>query len=179
MIDLTILPPNLKDIRQFFMTEPDFTPPAAAVRPHVVASPNGGRSDPYYWLRDDARENPEVLAYLRAENAYREQCMQAGKPFENALYQEIVSRLKQDDASVPYRKQGYWYITRFEAGREHPVYARRKGSLEAPEEVLLDANVLAEGHEYYRIGSLEVSPDGAWLAFCEDSVGRREYALRF
>src|SRR5882762_8527049 len=101
--DLTILPPNLKDIRQFFMTEPDSTPPVAAVRPHVVVSPNGGRTDPYYWLRDDARENPEALAYLRAENAYREQCMQAGKPFENALYQEIVARLKQDDASVPYR----------------------------------------------------------------------------
>ena len=161
------------------MIEPDFKPPVAAIRPHPVASRYGERLDPYYWLRDDKRENPEVLAYLTAENAYREQCMQAGKPFENALYEEIVSRLKQDDASVPYRKHGYWYITRFEAGKEHPVYARRKGSLEAPEEILLDANVLAAGHEYYRIGALEVSPDGAWLAFCEDTVGRREYALRF
>jgi oligopeptidase B len=135
--------------------------------------------DPYYWLRDDERTNPEVLAYLEAENAYRERCTAATKPIEDALYQEIVSRLKQDDATVPYRHRGYWYNSRFEPGKEHPIYARRRGSLDAPEEVLLDANALAEGHDYYRIGALEVSPDCAWLAFCEDTVGRRQYTLRF
>jgi oligopeptidase B len=154
-------------------------PPIAPLRPHLVASPHGDRTDPYYWLRDDDRTNPEVLAYLTAENAYQEQCMRAVKPFENALYEEIISRLKQDDSSVPYRLHGYWYHTRFEPGKEHPIFARRKGSLEAPEEILLDANVLATGHDYYQIGSLEVSPDSAWLAFCEDTVGRRQYTLRF
>jgi oligopeptidase B len=164
---------------QIPMIEPDLNPPVAAVRPHTVASPHGGRTDPYYWLRDDERTNPEVLAYLAAENAYRERCMRAGKPFENALYEEIVSRIKQDDSSVPYRLHGYWYNTRFEPGKEHPIFARRQGSLEAPEDVLLDANVLAVGHDYYQIGALEVSPDSAWLAFCEDTVGRRQYTLRF
>ncbi len=161
------------------MTEPEFTPPVAAVRPHAVSSPYGLRNDPYYWLRDDDRANPQVLAYLEAENAYRERRMAAVKPVENALYEEIVSRLKQDDTSVPYRKNGYWYNTRFEPGQEHPIFARRKGSLDAPEEILLDANVLAAGHDYYRIGSVEVSPNSAWLAFCEDTVGRRQYTLRF
>jgi oligopeptidase B len=161
------------------MLEPDFDPPVAAKRPHPVASPHGERTDPYYWLRDDERTDPEVLAYLAAENTYRERCMSPGKPFENALYEEIISRLKQDDSSVPYRRYGYWYNTRFEAGKEHPIFARRKDSLEAPEEILLDANALAAGHDYYQIGALEVSPDSAWLAFCEDTVGRRQYTLRF
>jgi oligopeptidase B len=154
-------------------------PPLAAIKPHAVPSPFGARNDPYYWLRDDERGSPEVLAYLKEENAYREQSMAAAKPLENLLYSEIFARLKQDDSTVPYRKNGYWYNTRFEPGKEHPIFARRKASLEAPEEILLDANVLAAGHEYYRVGALEVSPDGAWLAFCEDTVGRRQFTLRF
>jgi len=161
------------------MTEPEFQPPVAAVRPHIVASPHGDRTDPYYWLRDDERTNPEVLAYLAAENAYWERCTAAGKPFENALYEEIISRVKQDDSSVPYRMHGYWYHTRFAPGQEHPIFGRRKGSLEAPEDVMLDANLLAVGHDYYRIGAMEISPDSEWLAFCEDTVGRRQYTLRF
>ncbi len=161
------------------MIEPDFNPPVAAVRPHTITSPHGARTDPYYWLRDDQRANPEVLAYLAAENAYRERCMAAVQPFENTLYEEIIARLKQDDTSVPYRKRGFWYITRFEPGKEHPIFARRKGSIDAPEEILLDANALALGHDYYRIGALEVSPNCQWLAFCEDTVGRRQYTLRF
>ena len=161
------------------MSEPEFQPPVAAVRPHIVASPHGDRTDPYYWLRDDERTNPEVLAYLAAENAYWERCTAAGKPFENALYEEIISRVKQDDSSVPYRMHGYWYHTRFAPGQEHPIFGRRKGSLEAPEDVMLDANLLAVGHDYYRIGAMEISPDSEWLAFCEDTVGRRQYTLRF
>jgi len=135
--------------------------------------------DPYYWLRDDRRADPQVLAYLAAENAYRQRCMAAVKPFEDALYEEIVARLKQDDASVPYRKRGYWYHSRFEPGMEHPIFARRKGAIDAPEEILLDANALAVGRDYFLIGALEVSPDGAWLAYCEDTVGRRQFTLRF
>ncbi len=161
------------------MNDTDPRPPIADIRPHAVTSPQGVRSDPYYWLRDDERTHPEVLGYLQAENAYRERRMRAVKPLEEALYEEIVARIKQDDATVPFRKQGYWYYTRFEPGKEHPIFARRKGALDAPEEILLDANALAQGHDYYRIDSLEVSPDNAWLAFCEDTVGRRQYTLRF
>src|SRR6202049_1623738 len=176
---MTILPPNLRTSIANSMTDADFKPPVAAIRLHAVMSPYGARIDPYYWLRDDERTNPEVLAYLAEENAYRARCMATSQPCENALYEEIVARLKQDDASVPYRKHGYWYNTRFEPGKEHPIFARRKGSLEAPEEILLNANALAAGHDYYRIGAFEVSPNCMWLAFCEDTVGRRQYALRF
>ena len=161
------------------MPESDPKPPIAAIKPHPVASPFGVRTDPYYWLRDDERANPQVLAYLNEENAFRERSMARAKPLEDALYEEIIARLKQDDSTVPYRKNGYWYNTRFEPGKEHPIYARRKTSLDAPEEILLDANVLAAGHDYYRIDAIEVSPNGAWLAFCEDTVGRRQYTLRF
>jgi oligopeptidase B len=164
-------------------------PPVAPKRPHLIASPHGERVDPFYWLRDDERRNSEVLAYLREENAYKERQLAAVKPLEDRLYTEIVARLKQDDSTVPYHKHGYWYYTRFEPGKEHPIYARRKTSLDAPEEILLDANERAasgrgapgpgEAEGYYQLGALEVSPNSAWLAFCEDTVGRREYELRF
>jgi oligopeptidase B len=161
------------------MFDPDPTPPVAKLEPHAVTSPFGVRNDPYYWLRDDERADPEVLAYLKEENAYRERSMARAKPLEDSLYEEIIARLKQDDSTVPYRKNGFWYHTRFEPGKEHPVFARRKSSLDAPEEILLDANRLAAGHDYYRIGAIEVSPNGQWLAFCEDTVGRRQFTLRF
>jgi oligopeptidase B len=154
-------------------------PPIAARKPHPVNSPHGARIDPYYWLRDDERTNPEVLTYLKAENEFRERSMAAAKPLENALYEEIYARVAQDDSSVPYRKNGYWYSTRFEPGKEHPIFVRRKNALDAPEEILLDANVQAGGFEYYRIGAMEISPNSDWLAFCEDTVGRRQFTLRF
>ncbi len=153
--------------------------PVAAQRPFLVRSPCGDRIDPYYWLRDDERRDPDVLAWLNAENAYREVALAALQPLEETLYAEIVARVKQDDATVPFRKDGWWYYRRYEPGREYPVIARRRGSLDAPEEVLLDGNALAAGHSYYQIGTWEVSPDGHWLAWCEDIVGRREYRLRF
>ena len=161
------------------MRESDLIPPLAAIRPHTVNSPDGTRTDPYYWLRDDERSNPDVLDYLRQENAYREQSMLGSKPLENALYDEIVGRLKQDDSTVPYRKNGYWYSTQYEPGKEHPIFVRRKLTLDASEEILLDANVHAVGHGYYRIGTLEISPDSSWLAYCEDTTGRRQFNLRF
>jgi oligopeptidase B len=161
------------------MTPLDIQPPIAARKPHPVASPHGVRIDPYYWLRDDERANPEMLAYIKAENEFRERSMAAAKPLENRLYDEIYARLRQDDSSVPYRKNGYWYSTRFEPGREHPIFVRRKSALDAPEEILLDANVHAAGHEYYRIGALEISPNSGWMAYCEDTVGRRQFTLRF
>jgi oligopeptidase B len=161
------------------MQTPEFEPPIAAIRKYTVSSPHGERSDPYYWLRDDERTDPEVLAYLTAENAYHAQHLAPVKPLEDKIYAEIIARLKPDDATVPYRKNGYWYYIRFEPGKEHPIFARRRGDLGAPEEVMLDANELCVGHEYYQIGELDVSPNAEWLAFCEDTVGRRQYVLRF
>jgi oligopeptidase B len=161
------------------MSESEPKPPLAEARPHPVNSPFGPRLDPYYWLRDDQRKDPEVLAYLNAENAFRERSMAAAKPLENALYDEIYARLKQDDSTVPYRKHGYWYSTRFEPGKEHPIFVRRKDAPGASEEILLDANVHAAQLAYYRIGAMEVSPDSHWLAFCEDTTGRRQFTLKF
>ncbi|MCW4474217.1 S9 family peptidase [Xanthomonas sp. H13-6] len=155
-------------------------PPDAEKRPHAVTAPFGAtRNDDYYWLRDDKREDKAMLAYLEAENAYADAVMAPLKPLQDRLYDEIVGRIKQDDASVPYRERGYWYYTRFETGKDYPIQARRKGSMEAPEEILLDVNAMAEGKGYFNVGDAEVSQDNRLLAWAEDDVGRRQYTIRF
>ncbi len=144
-----------------------------------MRAPHGAvRNDEYYWLRDDTRQNPEMLAYLTSENAYTDAVMAPLTGVKETLYQEIIGRIQQDDSSVPYLRHGYWYYTRFEQGKDYPIVARRKLSMSAPEEVLLDENQLAEGKPYFQIGDWEVSPDNQWLAYLEDSVGRRQYTLR-
>jgi oligopeptidase B len=100
------------------------------------------------------------------------------RALEDKLYGEIVGRIKQDDASVPQRQHGYWYYTRYEPGKEYPVYARKRGTLDAPEEIILDGNERAKGHDFYSVANLEVSPDGRWAAIAEDTVGRRQYTIR-
>nr|WP_272494178.1 S9 family peptidase [Stenotrophomonas mori] len=155
-------------------------PPDVEKRPHTVKAPFGAeRADEYYWLRDDTRKDPAMLAYLAAENRHVDALMAPLKPLEESLYGEIVGRIKQDDASVPYRERGYWYYSRYEAGKDYPVYARRKGDMQAPEEVLLDLNTMAEGKGYFSVGDMEVSQDNRLLAWAEDAVGRRQYTLRF
>ncbi len=159
---------------------PLLTPPDAEKRPHTVKAPFGAtRSDDYYWLRDDKREDKAMLAYLHAENAYTDQVMSPLKPLEDTLYKEIVARIKQDDSSVPARDRGYWYYTRFETGKDYPIQARRRGSMEAPEEILLDVNQMAEGKNYFNVGDADVSQDNHLLAWAEDDVGRRQYVIRF
>ena len=154
-------------------------PPVAPAKPHEVRAPHGVRVDDYYWLRDDTRSAAEVLGYLRAENAYREAMTAHLRPLQERLYREIVGRIRQDDSSVPYRDHGYWYYHRFDTGDEYPVYARRAGSIDGPEQVLLDLRELARGLDYYDIGAFEVSHDNRLLAYTEDAVGRRQYTLRF
>jgi oligopeptidase B len=161
------------------MPKSEPVPPTAAVRPHVVESPHGNRTDEYYWLRDDTRESKEVLDYLEAENAYKAAMTAHIKALEDRVYEEIIARIKQDDASVPYRLRGHWYYTRFETGKEYPIYARKAGTLEAPEQVMLDANQLAESHGFYQIGRTAIAPDNQLLAYVDDTVGRRQYTLRF
>lgn len=152
-------------------------PPVAERRPHDVASPNGTRSDPYYWIRDDTRKDAAVLAYLDAENAYAGAVLGPHKALEDTLVAEMRGRVKEDDASVPTLDDGYWYFTRFETGKQYPIYARKKGKLDAPEQVLLDGNQLAEGHSFFAVGTYAVSRDGKLLAWAEDTVGRRQYVL--
>ncbi len=127
------------------MPKSEPVPPIAATRPHVVESPKGSRTDEYYWLRDDTRANPDVIGYLEAENAYKAAMTAHTKALEDRVYEEIVGRIKQDDSTVPYRLRGHWYYTRYETGQEYPVYARRAGTLDAPEQVMLDVNRMAEG----------------------------------
>ncbi len=152
-------------------------PPIAAIRPHRFEEFGRERIDDYYWLRDDTRQNPEMLAYLAAENAYTQAVLAPTEPLQTRIYQELVGRLKQDDDTVPFRKDGFWYYRRFEAGQEYDRLYRRRGSMAAPEELLLDLNERARGHEYFALGGWSVTPDGQRIAWTEDTVSRRQYTL--
>jgi oligopeptidase B len=152
-------------------------PPMAAQRPYQVKSPNGDRNDPYYWLRDDTRKSADVLGYLNAENAYTRAILDPDKPLEDKLLAEMKSHIQEDDASVPELDDGYWYYTRFAAGQEQPVFVRRKGAMTAPEQIVLDGNALARGHQFFAFGDHAVSRDGNLVAWTDDTVGRRQFAL--
>jgi oligopeptidase B len=135
------------------------------------------RIDDYYWLND--RNNPEVITYLNAENAYRKTKMAHTEDFQKKLFDEIVGRIQQTDMSVPYKSNHYFYYSRFEAGKEYPYQCRKKDSLDNPEEIFLDIPSLAKGHTYYAVGGLSVSPDNEQLCYGVDTVSRRLYTLCF
>ena len=135
------------------------------------------RIDDYYWLRE--RDNPEVLGYLRAENERAEKSMALTQPSEQQLFDEIKARFKQTDMSVPYRRDGYHYYTRYEEGREYPIFARKQGALDRPEEIMLDANLLAAGQEFFAIGGWAVSAERNLLAYTVDTQGRQIYTTYF
>jgi oligopeptidase B len=150
-------------------------PPVAAEKPHTHQKHGDKRFDPYFWLKE--RENPEVIKYLEAENAYFAQKMKPVESLKEKLYQEMRARLKEDDSSVPFRKGQYFYYSRYETGKEYPIYARKKGNLEAAEEILLNVNDLAKGHDYFFVPFPNVSPDHTKLIYAADSQGRRFYDL--
>jgi oligopeptidase B len=152
-------------------------PPRAKTVPRQLEAHGDVRIDEYYWLKN--RDDPEVVAYLQAENAYLEAVMKPTEPLQEKLVEEIVGRIKQDDASVPFKLDDYWYYTRYEEGADYPIFSRKRESLEASEEIMLNANELAEGHEYFSVRGLEVSHGQDILAFATDTVGRRFYDLRF
>ncbi|HER08610.1 MAG TPA: S9 family peptidase [Bacteroides sp.] len=150
-------------------------PPIAEKKPRELTIHGDTRMDPYYWLRE--RNDPEVIAYLEAENAYREAVMKESKPLEDKLYEEMVGRIKQEDASVPYRENGYYYYVRYEEGKEYPIYCRKKGSLEAAEEIMADVNEMAKGYDYFQVSGISVSPDSRYAAMGIDTVSRRKYSI--
>ena len=163
-------------LTQCTMTEQNATgEPLAKSVPFEMTAHGDTRVDEYYWMRD--RENPEVIDYLNAENAYREKIMKATEPLQERLYEEIVGRIKKDDSSVPYELDGYFYYTRFNADSEYPLYCRKEGSLEAEEEVLLDVNELAKGHDYYQVTGLSMHPNNQKISFGVDTLSRRIYTL--
>ena len=151
------------------------TPPKAAICPHEMTRHGHTRVDNYYWLNE--RENPKVLAYLEAENQYVEACLKHTEPLQEQLFKEITGRIKQDDNSVPVKIRDYYHYTRFEEGKEYPIICRKKHSLEAPEEILLDGNQLAEGHAFFQIGEISLSEDDRLLAYSVDTVSRRIYTV--
>lgn len=160
--------------------------PVAEKVPHELTANGNTRIDNYYWMKlSDEQKNAEVkdeqtqktLEYLNAENAYLDEKMKHTEAFQEKLFKEITGRIKQTDESVPYKDNGYWYYNRYEEGKEYPIYCRKKGTLDAKEEILLNVNEMAAGHSYYSIRGLNVSEDNNLLAFAEDSVSRRRYTL--
>lgn len=164
--------------RNYDMIKPAATihPPVAKKKPHQLTIHNDTRIDNYYWLNN--REDSEVLEYLEAENAYTKAMMQHTEAFQNTLFEEMKARIKEDDTSVPYKLNGYWYITGFETGKDYPIYVRKKESLDAPEELLFDCNEMARGHTYFKLGGISISPNNTMAAFSTDVVSRRQYTIR-
>jgi oligopeptidase B len=152
------------------------TPPKAAIIPKTLEKHGHTRTDNYYWLNE--KENPEVIDYLNKENEYYQQATAHTKDFQNTLFDEMKARIKEDDASVPYFYNGYYYITRFEKGKDYPIHSRKKGSLSAPEEVLFDCNEMAKGHAYFNLAGLSISEDNVWASFGVDTVSRRQYDIQ-
>lgn len=150
--------------------------PVAKKIPKELKIHNDVRVDNYYWLND--KENPEVLDYLNAENAYAKAMMAHTETFQENLFEEMKNRIKEDDEAVPYKFNNYWYVTRFEKGKEYPIYLRKKERLDAPEEILFDCNVMAEGYSYFNLGSITISPDNKMAAFSIDTVSRRQYTIQ-
>ncbi|MBI1224720.1 MAG: prolyl oligopeptidase family serine peptidase [Bacteroidetes bacterium] len=152
-------------------------PPIAPAKPKEMTEHGHTRIDPYYWLNE--RDNPEVIAYLNAENAYREEVMADLKDLQEELFQEIKGRIKEKDESVPQFNNGYWYYHRFVEGGEYPIHCRKATTLDAPEQIMIDVNELAKPFDYYHATSLTVSPDNRILAYAEDTVSRRIYTIVF
>jgi oligopeptidase B len=152
-------------------------PPTAEKIPEELTIHGDTRVDNYYWLNQ--RENPKVIAYLEAENAYKDAVLAHTRPLQDKLFEEIVGRIKATDMSVPYRDNGYYYYTRYEEGDEYPYRCRKQGSLEAEEEVMLDVSAMAEGHDYFSVSGPSVSPDNTLIAYGVDTVSRRKYTLHF
>jgi oligopeptidase B len=151
-------------------------PPIAAVKPHKLEKFSDVRIDNYFWLND--RENPEVIDYLNKENEYYQAATAHTAQFQKDLFDEMKSRIKEDDESVPYLYNGYYYITRFEKGQDYPIYARKKGSLDAPEEIMFNGNEMAKGHKFFQLGGISISNDNRLAIFSVDVVGRRIYTTQ-
>lgn len=152
-------------------------PPVAPKHPHELVMHGDTRVDPYYWMNQ--RDTDEVLQYLNAENDYTQAVMKGTENLQEALFQEIKGRIKEQDESVPYFENGYFYYSRYDEGKEYPIYCRKKSSLEADEEIMLDVNDMAKGYAYFAVQGVRVSPNNQLLAFGVDTVSRRQYSIYF
>nr|MBA3257891.1 oligopeptidase B [Gemmatimonadales bacterium] len=150
-------------------------PPIAKRVPKLDTLHGDVLRDDYHWMRD--KSHPDVARYLRAENAYTESGLSHTKALQDTIYREMLGRIKETDLSVPAHDRGYWYYTRTEQGKSYPIFCRRKGSPDGPEEVYLDQNALARGRKFHSLGGMDVSPDGNLLLYLEDTTAFREYTL--
>ncbi|AEH02201.1 S9 family peptidase [Lacinutrix sp. 5H-3-7-4] len=137
---------------------------------------NDVRIDNYFWMND--RENQEVIDHLNTENNYTKSILKHTEAFQKELFEEMKGRIKEDDTSVPYKLNGYWYITKYEKGKDYPIYTRKKESLESEEEIIFDCNEMAKGHAYFKLGGISISPDNTMASFSIDTVSRRQYTLQ-
>ena len=150
--------------------------PIAKKVPKELIKHDDVRIDDYYWMND--REDEAVISHLKQENTYYAQMTEHTKDFQTKLFEEMKARIKEDDSSVPYKHNGYWYITKYETGKEYPIYSRKKDTLDAAAEILFDCNELAKGHEFFNMSSFSISPDNKLAAFSIDTVSRRKYTLQ-
>jgi len=153
-----------------------FEPPIAKKIPKKLVIHDDVRIDNYFWLND--RNNDEVIDYLKSENNYTNNAMKHTKKFQEKLFEEMKSRIKEDDQSVPYKLNGYWYITKFEKGKDYPIYTRKKENLEAKEELLFDCNEMAKDYTYFKLGGISISPNNELASFSVDTVSRRQYTIQ-
>ena len=150
--------------------------PVAKKQPKELVIHDDIRIDDYYWLNE--REDPEVIAHLEKENSYYKKLTAHTTKFQETLFEEMKARIKEDDSSVPYKQNGYWYVTRYEIGKEYPIYSRHKETLDAPEEIMFNGNEMAKGHEFFNLGGIAISPDNTLAAFGVDTVSRRQYTIQ-
>ncbi|WP_430906933.1 S9 family peptidase [Maribacter sp. 2-571] len=150
--------------------------PQAKIQPKTLEKHGDVRIDDYYWMND--REDAAVIAHLESENAYYESASAHTKNAQESLYREMKGRIKEDDSSVPYKSNGYWYISRFETGQQYPIYSRKKAVLTAKDEVMFNGNEMAEGHDFFNLGGLAISPNNELAVFGVDTVSRRQYTLQ-
>ena len=153
----------------------ELNPPAAKKIPHELEKHGDVRVDNYFWMKD--REHPEVIDYLNDENDYCDSQMTHTKDFQNDLFEEMKARIKEDDSSVPYKYNGYWYISKFEKGKDYPIYTRKKDTLKNPEELLFDCNEMAKGESYFKLAGISISPNNKLVSFSVDKTGRRNYTI--
>ena len=149
--------------------------PIAKKLPTKLEQHGDVRVDNYHWLNN--REDPEVISYLEAENEYCKKTMLHTEDFQSFLFEEMKSRIKKDDASVPYKYNGYWYLVKYEEGKDYPIYIRKKESLDAKEELLFDCNKMAEGLPYFKLVGISISPNNKLVSFATDLTGRRIYTI--
>jgi len=159
-------------------TENQVEQPMPEKRPHEMTLHDHTSVDEYFWLRDDTRKDPDMLAYLEEENSYFDKMMAHNAGLQDTLFKEMTGRLDPDESSVPYQEGDYWYYDRYEPESEYAIYARRKGNMESAEEILINGNRRAEGHDFYTLWGMEVSDDHRYVAIAEDTVGRRINEIR-